>query len=144
MAAHHDLPAAINSNQNTTQDNAVDPSNITTQNGIYVEHNQRLQSFGTWPKNHNINPWKLAEAGFYYQGHKDHVICFSCNVKLCDWEDEEDPWVEHIKFRPECKHVCQKNEENFISAVLVLIKTNSKVTLKMVRDQMDKSHHQSQ
>lgn len=54
----------------------------------------RLQSFENWPSSH-VRPGDLAAAGFYYAGQTDLVQCFECSIKLCSWQDGEDPMAEH-------------------------------------------------
>lgn len=57
--------------------------------------NVRLQSFADWPRSLKQKPAELAEAGFYYKGCGDSVVCFSCLAGLKDWEEEDDPWEQH-------------------------------------------------
>jgi len=52
-----------------------------------------------------IEPRKLAEAGFYFQGTDDNVKCFYCGGGLCNWKAGETPWTEHSRWFPECKFI---------------------------------------
>ncbi|CAC5416090.1 unnamed protein product [Mytilus coruscus] len=70
---------------------------------IYSDYNARLSSFGNWPKTQT--PVELASAGFFYTGTNDVVKCFSCRVRLGQWEPHENPWMEHKKHSPDCKFV---------------------------------------
>lgn len=56
---------------------------------------QRMLTFITWPKAIKQKPGELAEAGFFYSGQSDMVICFSCGVVLQQWENDDNCWVEH-------------------------------------------------
>ncbi len=50
----------------------------------------------------------MVEAGFYCvpDGQtKDKTVCFACGLTLFDWEDTDDPFVEHYKRRPDCPHI---------------------------------------
>ncbi|XP_065359672.1 death-associated inhibitor of apoptosis 1-like [Calliphora vicina] len=55
----------------------------------------RLQTFADWPRSMKQKPDELAEAGFYYRGVGDSVICFSCLGGLKDWDLDDDPWEQH-------------------------------------------------
>lgn len=48
---------------------------------------------------------QLAAAGFYHyptQESPDNVVCFHCTRSMCGWEEEDDPFVEHLKLSPQC------------------------------------------
>uniref|UniRef100_A0A8D8ZSC5 Baculoviral IAP repeat-containing protein 3 n=1 Tax=Cacopsylla melanoneura TaxID=428564 RepID=A0A8D8ZSC5_9HEMI len=69
----------------------------------------RLKSFEGIEKNFKINVNKLAEAGFYFSGIVDEVVCFVCNVRIFAWEEDDDPEVEHKAHSPSCPfHSCCK------------------------------------
>lgn len=38
-------------------------------------------------------------------GISDFVKCFYCNGGLSNWEQGDDPWLEHKKYFPECGFV---------------------------------------
>lgn len=66
----------------------------------YPEHKlmqQRIKSFDTWPVGIKQRPQELAEAGFFYSGQSDITLCFSCGVRLSQWEPSDNAWVEHKK-----------------------------------------------
>ena len=44
----------------------------------------------------------MAEAGFYYLGLSDKVRCFYCDCALCEWGEDDDPWVEHAGWTHGC------------------------------------------
>ena len=48
-------------------------------NPQYVTREARLRTFRYWPPALHQEPQQLAEAGFYYEGQNDQVVCFSCD-----------------------------------------------------------------
>lgn len=68
----------------------------------YVLEVSRMKTFCSWPKSIRQRPQELVEAGFFYTGQGDMVICFSCGLGLRDWEIEDIPIVEHAKHTIEC------------------------------------------
>jgi hypothetical protein len=38
-------------------------------------------------------------------GKGDQTVCFHCGGGLKDWEENDDPWVEHAVWFPKCMHV---------------------------------------
>ena len=53
----------------------------------------------TWPRRvNNLNPERMAEAGFLYRGSDDRVICFYCSLCLYQWADSDIPEIEHTKY----------------------------------------------
>lgn len=69
----------------------------------YVMYEDRIKSYKNWPIQ-LINPTRhqLAEAGLFYSGQSDTVICFSCNVRITQWMATDQPWEEHRKWSPDC------------------------------------------
>jgi hypothetical protein len=41
-------------------------------------------------------------------------VCFHCGVGLKDWEETDDPWVEHALWSPKCMHVVLIKGQAFI------------------------------
>ncbi len=66
----------------------------------------RLATFATWPKC-MVMPSKenLAQAGFWYTGISDRVICFACKLKLHDWRPWNDPYHDHLRMSPQCSYM---------------------------------------
>lgn len=54
-----------------------------------------MKSFASWPKGIKQRPQELVEAGFFYSGKGDEIICFSCAIGICQLEPDDNPWVEH-------------------------------------------------
>ncbi|CAI9717319.1 baculoviral IAP repeat-containing protein 7-A [Octopus vulgaris] len=71
----------------------------------FTSLSERLKTFSSWPKNKNQKPESLADAGFFHNGKADTVICFSCDGGLCNWEEDDNPWEEHIRWFPRCTFV---------------------------------------
>ena len=58
----------------------------------------RYESFKTWPKQHVITKENLSSAGFSYRNTNDIVECKTCGIQINNWNEEDDPYVDHIKF----------------------------------------------
>lgn len=53
-----------------------------------------------FPKPIIVPPQFLAEAGLYYTGTADgddEVTCYWCKGLISEWDEGDDPWVEHAK-----------------------------------------------
>ncbi|XP_028671287.1 E3 ubiquitin-protein ligase XIAP [Erpetoichthys calabaricus] len=78
-------------------------------------YEDRLRSFSR--VQHNVEPKKLAEAGFYSNGEQDKVWCFECNGGLKDWNPNEDPWTEHAKYYPGCSYLIKVKGQAYVNNV---------------------------
>jgi len=60
-----------------------------------IFYENRIKTFHSWPT--QIKPGKvhLASLGFYYTGNNDTVECFSCGLRLNQWQRDDDPMAEH-------------------------------------------------
>ena len=105
----------------------------------YKSYNKRLSTFFErfWPVSLNQDNFKMAEAGFFYSGFGDIVICAFCGLTLNKWLPNDDPITEHRKFNQDCKFLrlfqdknSNTNEINlksiklFISASLFYLRKN--------------------
>lgn len=45
---------------------------------------------------------RLAQAGFFYTGLIDAVMCYFCEIILFKWEFGDQPILEHYKYSPKC------------------------------------------
>lgn len=67
---------------------------------LYIRHELlrhepiRLSTYYNW-KYTDINPKVLAACGFYYEGVRKDIFCFSCNYKLSDPYIEEEIFEKH-------------------------------------------------
>ena len=71
----------------------------------YMLDSKRLESYGDWPKTMKQKPKDLSDAGFYYTGKGDRVMCFSCGGGLKDWEEDDVPWEQHAMWYSNCSYV---------------------------------------
>ncbi|KAK7792000.1 hypothetical protein R5R35_004203 [Gryllus longicercus] len=84
---------------------------------MYATSETRLKSFSSWPVSIKQRPEKLSEAGFFYTGKSDKTVCFHCGGGLKDWEETDDPWVEHAKWFPKCSYVVLNKGKEFVASV---------------------------
>ncbi|XP_063443263.1 baculoviral IAP repeat-containing protein 2-like [Mytilus trossulus] len=59
---------------------------------------------------------QYAEAGFFYYGVKEDVVCFSCILGLAQISKDINPWALHLQFAPTCIYVTS-NIDKFKSTV---------------------------
>ena len=80
----------------------------------YKSYNKRLSTFFErfWPVSLNQDNFKMAEAGFFYSGFGDIVICAFCGLSLNKWLPNDDPISEHRKFNQDCKFVRLFQDKN--------------------------------
>lgn len=81
---------------------------------FFSSKSRRLISFENWPLDMQQKPEDLAEAGFFYTGHGDRTKCFHCGGGLKDWEDDDDPWQQHVQWFSQCAYVKFKLEQCFV------------------------------
>ncbi|CAF2836964.1 unnamed protein product [Rotaria sp. Silwood2] len=83
--------------------------NTTPCNPAYSEITKRLQSFTTWSHKSSPSVDELVRAGFFYTGAENIVACFYCNGSLQNWNANDNPLIEHVRWFPYCgyaKQVC--------------------------------------
>lgn len=74
----------------------------------------RLKSYKMWPIALKVTPGALCEAGFFYTGKGDNTICFHCGGGLRNWEDSDEPWVEHARWFSKCTFVLLTKGMSFV------------------------------
>ena len=74
---------------------------------LYYTFSERLKSYKYWPKNYYIRPKELANAGFFYIGIGDYVKCVCCDLVIHDWEQNDNPILEHIRRANETDDGCE-------------------------------------
>lgn len=81
-----------------------------------VSSSSRMATFTTesWPSDAKVDPADLVEAGFFFLGMHDYTKCFSCDGGLCNWEEGDNPWVEHARWFPNCNFVQLNKGGSFI------------------------------
>ena len=62
----------------------------------------RRETFKSYPKKYP-SVTQLVDAGFYYVDSGDECQCYLCDVRLFNWERDDDPMSEHLKYRPSCE-----------------------------------------
>ena len=77
-------------------------------------YKKRLSTFFErfWPVSLNQDNFKMAEAGFFYSGFGDIVICAFHGHSLNKWLPNDDPITEHRKFNQDCKFVRLFQDKN--------------------------------
>uniref|UniRef100_A0A8D8X5D0 E3 ubiquitin-protein ligase XIAP n=1 Tax=Cacopsylla melanoneura TaxID=428564 RepID=A0A8D8X5D0_9HEMI len=80
-----------------------------------MEHfNLRLNSFQHVKENFNVSVISLANAGFYFSGVVDEVICVSCRIRVYQWTEKDNPEIEHKTHSPLCRFPsCCKESLNY-------------------------------
>lgn len=96
----------------------------------YSTELSRLSSFYHWPVSMKQTPKQLTDAGFFYTGRGDRVICFSCGGGLNSWEPDDDPWEQHALHYRKCHYVYLMKGENYHDKVKTKISslTSTKAT----------------
>lgn len=83
----------------------------------YATESMRLESFKNWPIGLTQKPLDMVEAGFFYTGQGDRVICYYCNGKLKDWPPGDKPWEEHARWFKSCLHVLIMKGEEYVENI---------------------------
>lgn len=63
----------------------------------------RYKSFATWKAKSSIH--EMINAGFFYSGKLDLVYCFHCGIALDQWEEDDNPRIEHLKWSKYCYYI---------------------------------------
>ena len=64
----------------------------------------RLKTFQSWPLIY-IRPRDLARAGFFFLLDRDRVQCVFCRVIIGEWEEGDDPEIEHRHHSTRCPFI---------------------------------------
>jgi len=51
------------------------------------------------------------------RGYDDYMTCFSCNLCLSSWDDDDDPWEEHARWSPNCSFVLLNKGQAYIHEI---------------------------
>nr|BDT61650.1 MAG: baculoviral IAP repeat-containing protein [Marsupenaeus japonicus endogenous nimavirus] len=89
----------------------------------YTLPESRKKTFNTWPLEDKDLKERLIEAGFFYTGKGDHVICFQCGVGIRNWESYDDPLTQHAMWSPSCCFIHIFAGQPFIDQVKEMKKT---------------------
>ncbi|XP_062606047.1 baculoviral IAP repeat-containing protein 7-like [Saccostrea cucullata] len=67
----------------------------------------RLSSMQNYPNIHGISFFRMAEAGFFYEGNGNELVCFSCGFHKDSWNFNDSPREIHLRMSPNCKFLSQ-------------------------------------
>ncbi|QOD39974.1 iap-3 [Matsumuraeses phaseoli granulovirus] len=84
----------------------------------YANELVRLRSFKDWPSVMAQTPDMMSEAGFFYAGTGDKTKCFYCDLKLKDWNVDDDPWKQHARWSPHCAYVNMVKGNDFVQKII--------------------------
>lgn len=73
----------------------------------YRQISERVKSFSNtkWPPALTVQPGNLCQAGFYYAGPGDRVMCAFCSLVLKKWRPNDTAIEKHVKYSPHCEYV---------------------------------------
>lgn len=69
-----------------------------------IEEN-RLQTFIEWPPDAAVSPRRIAKAGFFFVNENLTVECFSCGLRISNWEYSDQVMATHRRLSPSCPFV---------------------------------------
>ncbi|CAN7994462.1 unnamed protein product [Ixodes pacificus] len=86
----------------------------TARHPEYASEDARRATMTNFPREKFQDVESLVAAGFFYDGYMDRVICFSCGGALFNWDEYDDPLIEHVRWYPDCAYVilCLGPQEN--------------------------------
>ncbi|KAL3881722.1 hypothetical protein ACJMK2_028122 [Sinanodonta woodiana] len=112
--------ASLPSCNNFMVDSFCLPAGSRIKSPQYQTFSNRLGTFKNWPSHLTQTPRELALAGFFSLGKADVVRCFSCDGGLKNWEPEDDPWIEHARWFPNCDYLRHVKGDEFIQLVRLM------------------------
>ena len=91
---------------------------LSPQNPLMWDEEDCMRTFpASWCDEERPIPREVVDAGFYYKGSGDRVLCFYCGGGLFHWKPHDNPWYEHAKWFPMCEFVLKKQEVNYVEKV---------------------------
>lgn len=83
----------------------------------YTQFHTRLESYNEIPHDSFLYKRRkvFAEAGFFHTGKNDETICYYCGGGLKDWDDIDDPWIEHARWFEKCPFVLVIKGQGFVN-----------------------------
>lgn len=88
------------------------PDNKPSKHDTMAMEFLRLCSMHDYPSKQGPSLLRLAEAGFYYEGNGDELICFSCGVRNRNWSNGDSPREIHQRLSPGCKFLTEGGDGN--------------------------------
>jgi len=77
----------------------------------------RLLTFNNWSVEF-LNPYGMAQAGYFYTGIQDRVKCLLCMTEYSNWQQNDFPFDKHAFQSPQCPYVIEhrsKYQINYIT-----------------------------
>ena len=91
---------------------------LSPQNPLMYDEEDRMRTFSSsWCDQEHPTPREMVDAGFYYNGSGNRVLCFYCGGDLFYWKPHDNPWYEHAKWFPICKFVLKKQGVNYVEKI---------------------------
>ena len=88
---------------------------LSPQNPLMCDEEDRMRTFPpSWCDQECPTAREMVDAGFYYKGSGDRVLCFYCGGGLLYWKPHDNPWYEHAKWFPMCEYVLKKQGVNYV------------------------------
>ena len=121
----------------------------------YKAESDRLKTFKCWNYMSLISPKELAHAGFVNTGREDEVQCVFCAGVIGNWEEGDDPMVEHKKEFPKCSFIfndgknmgnipiVKHNPQNSTSVIEILDTNDDDAVVVELSDQDDEEESKS-
>ena len=86
-----------------------------------------------------IEPVTMVDSGLFYSGNGDYVTCFYCGTGFSDWESDDVPNIEHIKFYPDCPFMNLMFDRQYIDKISNVASSKQKETSTKFEDPMTHS-----
>jgi len=83
----------------------------------YTLMSRRLKTFEGWPKEKLISGERMAQAGFFWTGKDDNVICYWCGGGINKWDEDIDEWVSHAKWFGRCSYMLEMKGMDYVENV---------------------------
>ena len=96
----------------TTVIEQMQQGEIIDPNPQMENHLLRLATFGNLPESASLSPCMASKAGFYYTGEGDTVGCYSCGLRLNNWESGVHPMTAHRELSPDCQFVVTQHGDD--------------------------------
>ena len=111
----------------------IDLESMRPRHPLYADYIKRLSTYEDWPIANVQSKEHMAQAGFYYTGYSDKVVCFHCNLGLKKWLAKDNPVQEHARNKPSCRFL---KELAAIREERPILTTNCKVCLTAPLEEM--------
>lgn len=99
-------------------------TNARFSNNNYSSGDVRISSYSKCPPLLSDKKEALSNTGFYYIGLADLVRCYCCGLGLRGWKEDDNPPVEHYRWRPNCEHLLKKFNKQELRRSLIVMQHN--------------------